>query len=164
MLSLSATSVTFYALSVSALFGTTRCATYESSCTNFLYQFRHYHHHQSLNHESYWGTTDDFATSFLHFPLFSTALWDLLNSRPVYSLMSSSLLFLFRSPEYLCPVIPTNDPCFVSRDDLVVVVGRTSVFELWLCPVAVLQCTLPVSCLFVQGSLSCSGCLKDCRV
>ena len=27
----------------------------------------HYHHHQSLNREGRWGTTDDFATSFLHF-------------------------------------------------------------------------------------------------
>ena len=41
------------------------------------------HHHQSLNREGRWGTTDDFATSFLHFSLFSTALWDLPNSRPV---------------------------------------------------------------------------------
>ena len=41
------------------------------------------HHHQSLNRECRWGTTDDFATSFLHFSLFSTALWDLPNSRPV---------------------------------------------------------------------------------
>ena len=32
--------------------------------------------HQSLNHEGRWGTTDDFVTSFLHFSLFSTALWD----------------------------------------------------------------------------------------
>ena len=39
-------------------------------------------------------TTDDFATSFLHFPLFSTAIWDLANSRPVHSLMLSSHLFL----------------------------------------------------------------------
>ena len=39
----------------------------------------HYHHHQSLNREGRWGTTDDFATSFLHFSLFSTALWDLPN-------------------------------------------------------------------------------------
>ena len=37
------------------------------------------------------GTTDD----FLHFPLFSTALWDLANSRPVHSLMFSSHLFLW---------------------------------------------------------------------
>ena len=34
----------------------------------------HHHHHQSLNREGRWGTTDDFATSFLHFSLFSTAL------------------------------------------------------------------------------------------
>ena len=32
---------------------------------------RHHHHHQSLNREDRWGTTDDFATSFLHFCLFS---------------------------------------------------------------------------------------------
>ena len=42
----------------------------------------HHHHHQSLNHEGRWGTTDDLATSFLHFSLFSTALWDLPNARP----------------------------------------------------------------------------------
>ena len=28
----------------------------------------HHHHHQSLNREGRWGTTDDFATSFSHFP------------------------------------------------------------------------------------------------
>ena len=33
--------------------------------------------HLSLNCEGRWGTTDDFETSFLHFSLFSTALWDL---------------------------------------------------------------------------------------
>ena len=27
----------------------------------------HHHHYQSLNREGRWGTTDDFATSFLHF-------------------------------------------------------------------------------------------------
>ena len=27
----------------------------------------HHHHHLSLNREGRWGTTDDFATSFLHF-------------------------------------------------------------------------------------------------
>ena len=42
----------------------------------------------------HWGTTDDFATSFLHFSLFSSALWNLANSRPVHSLMLSSHLFL----------------------------------------------------------------------
>ena len=50
--------------------------------------------HLSLNHEGRWGTTDDFATSFLHFFLFSTALWDLANSRPFHFLMLSSHLFL----------------------------------------------------------------------
>ena len=49
----------------------------------------HHHHHQSLNRQGRWGTTDDSATSFLHSSLFSTALWDLPNSRPVHSLMSS---------------------------------------------------------------------------
>ena len=52
------------------------------------------HQHQSLNREGRWGTTHDFATSFLHFSLFSSALWDLPNSRPVHSLMLSSHLFL----------------------------------------------------------------------
>ena len=46
--------------------------------------------HLSLNHEGHLGTTDDFATSFLHFSLFCTAPWDLVNSRPVHSLMLSS--------------------------------------------------------------------------
>ena len=50
--------------------------------------------HLSVNRKGRWGTTDDFAASFLHFSLFSTALWDLPNSKPVYSLMLSSHLFL----------------------------------------------------------------------
>ena len=50
-------------------------------------------HNLSLNREGRWGTTDDFTTSFLHFSLFSTALWDLTNSRPAHSLMLSSHLF-----------------------------------------------------------------------
>ena len=54
----------------------------------------HHHHDLSLNREGRWGITDDFATSFLQFSLFSTALWDLPNSRPVHSLMLSSHLFL----------------------------------------------------------------------
>ena len=41
-------------------------------------------HYLSLNRKVHWGTTDDLATSFLHFPLFSTALWDLANSRPAH--------------------------------------------------------------------------------
>ena len=43
----------------------------------------HHHHHLSLNREGRWGTTDNFATSFLHLSVFSTALWDSANSRPV---------------------------------------------------------------------------------
>ena len=49
----------------------------------------HHHHHLSLNREGRWGTTDDFTTNFLHFPLLTTALWDLANSRPVHSLVLS---------------------------------------------------------------------------
>ena len=49
-----------------------------------------HHYHLSLDREGPWGTTDDFATSFLHFSLFSTALWNLPNSRPVHPLMLSS--------------------------------------------------------------------------
>ena len=44
--------------------------------------------HLSLNHESLLGTTDDFTTSSLHFALFSTALWNLVNSKPDRSLDS----------------------------------------------------------------------------
>ena len=61
--------------------------------------------HLSLNRKGRWGTTDDFATSFFRFSLFSTALWDLPNSRPVHSLMLSSHLFLCLScllPLSLC--------------------------------------------------------------
>ena len=64
--------------------------------------------HLSLNREGRWGTTDDFATSFLHFPVFSTALWDLANSRPVHFLMLSSHLFLNCLP---CLLPPFTVPC-----------------------------------------------------
>ena len=53
----------------------------------------HHHHHLSLNRKGWWDTTDDFATSFLHFSLFSAALLDLANSWPVHSLMLFSYLF-----------------------------------------------------------------------
>ena len=66
----------------------------------------HHHHHQSLNREGRWGTTDDFATSFLHFPLFSAALWDLPSSRPVHSLMSSHLFLCLP-----CLLHPFTVPC-----------------------------------------------------
>ena len=67
----------------------------------------HHHHHLSLNCEGRWGTTDDFATSFIHFSFFFTVLWDLANSRPVHSLMLSSHLFL-RLP---CLLPPFTVPC-----------------------------------------------------
>ena len=54
-----------------------------------------------------WGTTNDFATNFLHFSLFSTALRDLANSRPVHSLMLSSHLFLCLP----CLLPPFTVPC-----------------------------------------------------
>ena len=69
--------------------------------------YHHHHHHQSLDREGRWGTTDDLATSFLHFPLFSTALWDLPNSRPVHSLMLSSHRFLCLP----CLLPPFTAPC-----------------------------------------------------
>ena len=52
--------------------------------------------HLSLNHVGHWGITDNFTTSFFHFFLFFTALWDKANSRPVQFLMSSfSVCFVF---------------------------------------------------------------------
>ena len=54
-------------------------------------------------------TPDDSTTSFLHFSLFSTALWDFDNSRPVHCLMLSSQLF-FRLPCLLHPfIVPLQD-------------------------------------------------------
>ena len=64
--------------------------------------------HLSLNHEGCWGTIDDFATSLFHFSLFSTALWDLVNSRPVHSLMSSHLFLCLP-----CFFPPFTVPCKV---------------------------------------------------
>ena len=59
----------------------------------FIYFFISLIFYLSRNRESRWGITDDFATSFLHFSLFSIALWDLANPRPHF-LMLSSHLFL----------------------------------------------------------------------
>ena len=75
---------------------------YEGSCED-----DEHHHHLSLNREGRWGTTDDFATSFLHFSLFSTVLWDLPNSRPVHSLMLFFHLFLCLP----CLLPPFTVPC-----------------------------------------------------
>ena len=66
-----------------------------------------HHHHLSPKRESRLGTTDDFATSVLHFSLLCTALWDLANSRPIYSLVFSSHSFLCLSR--LLP--PFTVPC-----------------------------------------------------
>ena len=52
----------------------------------------HHHHHLSLSREGRWGTTDDFTTSFLHFSLLSTALWDLVNS--AFLVLSTIYLFM----------------------------------------------------------------------
>ena len=59
------------------------------------------------NCEGRWCTTDDFATSFFHFSLFSTALCDLANSRPVHCLMLSFHLFL----SLPCLLPPFTVPC-----------------------------------------------------
>ena len=66
-----------------------------------IHHHHHHHHHQSLNREGRWGTTDDFATSFLHFSLFSSTLWGLPNSRPVHSLKLSSHLFLCQTDQII---------------------------------------------------------------
>ena len=60
-----------------------------STITIPSYYFHDHYYHRFLNGEGLWGTTDDFATSFLHFILFSTALWDLANSRLLSALSSS---------------------------------------------------------------------------
>ena len=63
--------------------------------------------HLLLNREGFWGTTNEFTTSFLHFSLFCTALFDLANSRLVHSQMLSSHLF-FCLP---CLLPPFTVPC-----------------------------------------------------
>ena len=62
--------------------------------TNVRFHLTSLHLHLFLNTGARWDTTDDFMTSFLHFSLSSTAVWDLVNSRPVHSLTYSSHLFL----------------------------------------------------------------------
>ena len=66
-----------------------------------------HHHHQSLNGEGRWGTTDEFATSFLHFPRSPLPSGTCRNSRPVHSLMLSSHLFLCAP----CLLPPFTVPC-----------------------------------------------------
>ena len=50
-------------------------------------------YHLFFNRGGRWSTTDDFTTSFLHFSLFSTVLWDLASSKPVRSLMLPLISF-----------------------------------------------------------------------
>ena len=72
---------------------------------HYHHHHHHHHHRQSLHGEGQWGTTDDFASSLLHFSLFSTALWDLLNSMPVIPwccLPTSSSVCLVFFPLSLC--------------------------------------------------------------
>ena len=69
----------------------------------FLLAASFLHLHLSLNRRDRFGTTDDFTTSFLHFFLFSTALWDFANSGPVISLKLSSHLFFSCLPCLLSP-------------------------------------------------------------
>ena len=72
-----------------------------------VYYYVYLHLHLSLNREGRWETTKDFKTSFLHFSLFSTALWDLANSRPVHSLTLFPHLFFCLS----CLLPPFTVPC-----------------------------------------------------
>ena len=79
-------------------------------CFQSVARRRYWAHHRrrlSLNREGRLGTADNFTTSFLRFSLFSTALWDLVNSRPLHSLMWSSHLFLCLP----CPLPPATVPC-----------------------------------------------------
>ena len=73
----------------------------------YIVIYLHLHLHLSFNRGGRWGTTDDFKTSFLYFSLFSTALWDLANSRHVHSMVLSSHLF-FCLP---CLLPPFTVPC-----------------------------------------------------
>ena len=67
-----------------------------------LYLYLHLPH----NRGGRWGTTYDSTTSFFQFSRFSTALWELANSRPVLSLMLSFHLF------FCLPFLPTvTVPC-----------------------------------------------------
>ena len=100
---------------------------FHSLCGSFHYRY------QSLNHEGRWGTTDDFATRFLHFSLFSTALWDLPNSRPVHSLMCPPLLCEGWGGHSLClsgyssVLIDLHWPCGCTAQSSILSIGSVSV-------------------------------------
>ena len=114
---------------------------------------RHHHHHHrhlSLNCKGRWCTTDDFTTSFLHFSLFSTALWDLVKSRPVHSLMLSSHLFLCLP----CLLPPFTVPCKM-------VLARPDEGETWPYHCSLRLCTIvrrsscgPIACWILARTSS----------
>ena len=83
--------------------------TGNQTCNFSILGHRAFNHsrHIMINREGRWGTTDDFAISFLYCSLFSTALWDLPNSRPVHSLMLASHLLLCLP----CLLPPFTVPC-----------------------------------------------------
>ena len=72
--------------------GSTFCPEINSAVCPVIVS-HHHHYHQSLNREGRWGTTDNFATSFLNLFLFSTALWDLANCP---------------FPDVVCPLLPLS--------------------------------------------------------
>ena len=100
---------------VRALCGRT-CAMHQS---NYLLLQHNSSLHFPITRKDRWDTIDDFLTSSLHVSLFTTALWESVNSIPVHSLMLSSHLF-FCLP--LCLPPPLTVPCnivFARPDDLV---------------------------------------------
>ena len=90
------------------------------ACRSTEQLHHHHYHHLSLNREGRSATTDEFTTSFLHFPLFSTALWNLANSRSVNFLKLPSHLFLCLP----CLLPPFTMPCKM-------VWGRSEEREIW---------------------------------
>ena len=82
-------------------FGLRLYSSYQYCAGNFFTLHLHF------NCKVHRGTTDFFTTIVLHFSLFSTALWDMANSRPVHSLTSSSHLFLCLP----CLLPPFTVPC-----------------------------------------------------
>ena len=105
--------------------------------------------HLSLNHGGSWGTTDDFTTSFLHFSLFSNALWNLVNSRPVHSLMLPSHLFFC----LLFLLSLFTEPCkmVLARPDE----RQTCKYHFSLCPFTMVTRSScgPIACCFGTDAL-----------
>ena len=72
-------------------------------------------HQLYLHCEGRWGSKDYFTTSFIHFSLFSTALWNLAICRPVHSLMLSSHLFICLP--WLLPPLTVSCKMVLTRPD-----------------------------------------------